>query len=72
MQNDMRLTILLLTLSSILPAQPTIKTGGIVNVSGYQATLAPGTVFAIFGRNKTLRTPRPPSPPPRPRTIPPL
>jgi uncharacterized protein (TIGR03437 family) len=30
-------------------AQPTIATGGIVNATGYQATLAPDTVFVIFG-----------------------
>ena len=30
-------------------AQPSINPGGIVNVSGYQATLAPDTVFVIFG-----------------------
>ncbi|MEO5926672.1 MAG: hypothetical protein ABIR70_22860 [Bryobacteraceae bacterium] len=30
---------------------PSIDTGGIVNASGYQTTLAPGTVFTIFGRN---------------------
>ena len=31
---------------------PTISTtGGIVNATGYQAKLAPGTVFAIFGSN---------------------
>jgi uncharacterized protein (TIGR03437 family) len=34
---------------STLSAQPTINAGGIVNVSGYQATLAPDTVFVIFG-----------------------
>jgi uncharacterized protein (TIGR03437 family) len=32
-----------------LLAQPSINPGGIVNVSGYQATLAPDTVFVIFG-----------------------
>ena len=36
-------------LASALVAQPSINTGGIVNVSGYQATLAPDTVFVIFG-----------------------
>jgi uncharacterized protein (TIGR03437 family) len=36
-------------LASTLVAQPSINTGGIVNVSGYQATLAPDTVFVIFG-----------------------
>src|ERR1700722_7327249 len=40
-----------LALATTLLAQPAIKPGGIVNVSGYQATLAPGTVFVIFGSN---------------------
>ncbi len=44
--------LLLLVLPAItLLAQPVIKTGGIVNVSGYQPTLAPGVVFVIFGSN---------------------
>ena len=30
---------------------PAIDQGGIVNSSGYQTTLAPGTVFTIFGKN---------------------
>ena len=30
---------------------PAITTGGIVNALGYQATLAPDTVFVIFGNN---------------------
>ncbi|HEY4362122.1 MAG TPA: hypothetical protein VGN17_14185 [Bryobacteraceae bacterium] len=30
-------------------AQPTINAGGIVNATGYQTTLAPDTVFVIFG-----------------------
>jgi uncharacterized protein (TIGR03437 family) len=30
---------------------PAITTGGIVNASGYQAKLAPDTVFVIFGNN---------------------
>lgn len=37
--------------ASTMLAQPAIFTGGVVNVSGYQATLAPGTVFVIFGAN---------------------
>jgi uncharacterized protein (TIGR03437 family) len=36
-------------LASLMLAQPSINPGGIVNVSGYQATLAPDTVFVIFG-----------------------
>ncbi len=44
--------LLLLPLAAAtLLAQPSIKTGGVVNVSGYQATLAPGAVFVIFGSN---------------------
>ncbi len=34
----------------LLQAGPVINTGGIVNASGYQAKLAPGAVFAIFGK----------------------
>src|SRR5579863_87028 len=30
-------------------AQPVINAGGIVNATGYQTTLAPDTVFTIFG-----------------------
>lgn len=30
---------------------PSIDTGGIVNASGYQTFLAPGTIFTIFGKN---------------------
>jgi uncharacterized protein (TIGR03437 family) len=37
------------SLSALLDAQPTIQANGIVNASGYQALLAPGAVFAIFG-----------------------
>lgn len=52
MQSDMfRLLIPVSLVTSILLAQPSIKTGGIVNVSGYQPTLAPGVVFVIFGAN---------------------
>ncbi len=29
---------------------PVIDSGGVVNASGYQTTLAPGTVFTIFGK----------------------
>jgi uncharacterized protein (TIGR03437 family) len=38
---------------------PSIASGGIVNASGYQTTLAPGAVFLIFGSNlgpATLQT----------------
>ena len=35
--------------SMVAVAQPVIANGGIVNASGYQTTLAPGTVFLIFG-----------------------
>src|SRR5271163_2026495 len=37
--------------ASILLAQPSISSGGIVNVSGYLPTLAPNVVFAVFGQN---------------------
>jgi hypothetical protein len=30
-------------------AQPVIDNGGVVNASGYQTTLAPDSVFVIFG-----------------------
>jgi hypothetical protein len=30
---------------------PAINASGIVNASGYQTTLAPGTIFVIFGSN---------------------
>jgi uncharacterized protein (TIGR03437 family) len=30
---------------------PSIDVGGVVNASGYQTTLAPGTVITIFGKN---------------------
>jgi uncharacterized protein (TIGR03437 family) len=38
-----------LTVAPILCAQPAITPNGVVNASGYQTTLAPDTVFAIFG-----------------------
>jgi trimeric autotransporter adhesin len=44
-----RLLIPLTLAATAILAQPAIKTGGIANVSGYQATLAPGVVFVIFG-----------------------
>lgn len=36
---------------SILAAQPSIDSGGILNVSSAQPTLAPNTVFVIYGKN---------------------
>jgi uncharacterized protein (TIGR03437 family) len=51
MTQSLKLTLLALAVASCALAQPAIKTGGIVNVSGYQATLAPGVVFVIFGSN---------------------
>jgi trimeric autotransporter adhesin len=36
---------------TITPTGPSIDPGGVVNASGYQTTLAPGTVFTIFGKN---------------------
>ncbi|HEX3448359.1 MAG TPA: hypothetical protein VHS97_08905, partial [Isosphaeraceae bacterium] len=48
---NLRLFIPLTLAASALHAQPSIKNGGIANVSGYQTTLAPGTVFVIFGSN---------------------
>ena len=45
----MRISSLLL-LSVVASAQPAIRTSnGVLNASGYQATLAPDTVFVIFG-----------------------
>src|SRR5579871_1520692 len=45
------LIVLAIATTSILLGQPTINSGGIVNVSGYLPTLAPNTVFAVFGQN---------------------
>ncbi|HEY4363493.1 MAG TPA: hypothetical protein VGN17_21180 [Bryobacteraceae bacterium] len=48
----MRLWLLLsltLALAGLVGAQPAITTSGILNASGYQNTLAPDTVFVIFG-----------------------
>jgi uncharacterized protein (TIGR03437 family) len=43
-------TLFLFVVSTALSfAQPAIRSNGIVNASGYQATLAPDTVFVIFG-----------------------
>jgi uncharacterized protein (TIGR03437 family) len=41
--------LMLIGFASAAMAQPTINAGGVVNVSGYQAILAPDTVFVIFG-----------------------
>ncbi|HVO97925.1 MAG TPA: hypothetical protein VMT15_07650 [Bryobacteraceae bacterium] len=41
----------IVTLNVTGAGAPTIKTGGIVNAVGYQAKLAPDTVFVIFGNN---------------------
>jgi hypothetical protein len=35
--------------ASTLIAQPVITANGVLNASGYQTTLAPDTVFVIFG-----------------------
>ena len=40
---------LTLALGGLAGAQPTVNTNGILNASGYQNTLAPDTVFVIFG-----------------------
>jgi uncharacterized protein (TIGR03437 family) len=46
----MRPLILLAVLSiTSAVAQPIINSGGIINATGYQTTLAPDTVFVIFG-----------------------
>src|SRR5579871_3025034 len=45
------LIVLAIATTSILLGQPTINSGGIVNVSGYLPTLAPNAVFAVFGQN---------------------
>jgi uncharacterized protein (TIGR03437 family) len=41
--------LIALALTTPLVAQPSIASGGIVNATGYQAVLAPDTVFVIFG-----------------------
>jgi uncharacterized protein (TIGR03437 family) len=43
------LVLITLALTSTLLAQPSITSNGIVNATGYQTTLAPDTVFVIFG-----------------------
>ena len=43
------LTLLILLTVARAFAQPVVNTGGIVNATGYQTTLAPDTVFVIFG-----------------------
>jgi uncharacterized protein (TIGR03437 family) len=45
----MKISFLFLVSTGVIFAQPTIKSNGIVNASGYQAALAPNTVFVIFG-----------------------
>jgi uncharacterized protein (TIGR03437 family) len=40
---------IILALASAMFAQPSIAANGIVNATGYQTTLAPDTVFVIFG-----------------------
>jgi uncharacterized protein (TIGR03437 family) len=44
------LTVLML-FGALLAAQPSIDTGGILNVSSAQPTLAPNVVFVIYGKN---------------------
>lgn len=41
--------VLALTQLPLLWAQPVISANGVVNATGYQAKLAPDTVFAVFG-----------------------
>ncbi len=43
--------LLALTMAAFLGAQPTITANGVLNATGNQTTLAPDTVFAIFGAN---------------------
>ena len=40
---------LTLAFAGFVGAQPTITANGVLNASGYQNTLAPDTVFVIFG-----------------------
>jgi uncharacterized protein (TIGR03437 family) len=41
----------LLAFGSLLAAQPAIDTGGVLNVSSAQTTLAPNVVFVVYGKN---------------------
>src|SRR5215472_7570309 len=43
------IALLSVSAAAVASAQPTIQANGIVNASGYQTTLAPDTVFVIFG-----------------------
>ncbi len=43
------LVLFALPLASTALAAPTIDSGGVVNASGYQTTLAPDTVFLVYG-----------------------
>ena len=43
--------LLLLALAGFACAQPSITANSVLNVSGYQSSLAPDTVFVIFGSN---------------------
>jgi uncharacterized protein (TIGR03437 family) len=43
--------LLILALGGFACAQPSITANSVLNVSGYQSTLAPDTVFVIFGAN---------------------
>ena len=44
-----RTCVLSIVLAGQALAQPVLSSGGIVNATGYQTTLAPDTVFVIFG-----------------------
>jgi len=48
--NIFRLTVLLGFTAGVF-AQPSINSGGVVNVSGEQPILAPNVVFAVYGQN---------------------
>lgn len=54
---------ILLAFAAPAMAQPVINAGGVVNASGYQTTLAPDTVFAVFGKglgpNSLIAAPAP-------------
>ena len=68
----MKLAILLLVLAifaSILAAQPSIDSGGVLNVSSSQPVLAPNAVFVIYGRNLGPATIVIASPPNYPTTL---
>src|SRR6185503_2243051 len=55
--------------ASILAAQPSIDSGGVLNVSSSQPVLAPNAVFVIYGRNLGPATIVIASPPNYPTTL---